>query len=409
MDVAVTASTAIISTSYRRRWAFLADVLDEKHEKGRVEKSRAKPLLIRIATSWLFLFCCRLPAPDYFVIPYELRIQPEDPISRVPYERFTAIAILPASFSLFFGAEDTLRDLMVRCRHRSPAPFAERFLQHVFNWYGDQIRANPRIYGEHADKIVSGLDSDETILDGLSAVVVITKFGAIDEPIAVIREAGPGADGLLASERHFLDKGLDGEKQPRDEVKFGFSTEIELLGQESLPGHFPIDLSADAEELLWVVGGRKELKTFSFLPGMERRFFPYLYLVGRRHKILSWSGQPIPASITHWPSGLLIDKKAREHYGLRVTRLWLDAYGSLLQRFYDGRLGFKTWRTIKNEHTFGLDLHFMSTTVAELDDKCKATIIERTKGRKQIKEWLVFDPKMAAELQSPTCRFLFTN
>ncbi len=309
-------------------------------------------LLLYICVLWLWAG----QAFAYYVIPYTVYIGTE---------KYTALVVLADHFDHFFGEQDGLSAMLAQNFHADPETFVSPYLQVPYQWYLDQLRLHPEIYGKDAGAIAAGLKQFEEMKLGKTSAVIITEYQRLERVITFLRADTEGEDGLLTSERDFIHKGLI-SPFPKPEPEFKWRRVPNFQQESYLQGLHSLNAPSEDRMHLWLEGENIELKNFGITPDLFRKFFPALYRIGRAHKIIHWGSQLFPEEKTHWPDGARISREATERYGRRVSHVWIDAYTDELRNFY-AKMGFRIWDKINNEHTQFKNLYFMVAEVARLD------------------------------------------
>lgn len=300
-----------------------------------------------------------------FVIPYELRLGSGDKA-----KHYSVVVVLAEHHASYYGEPDSLASVLATNYHGNPEKFLREYLKIPYHWYLDQIPKYPKIYGEHAREIAEGFKAFESMADHRSSAVVITEHRQLSRVLALLRVDTENANGRLASEAHFLNDGLEGKGFPRPSPEFTWSPISDFNPEEYARQFQRLGFPTKDRLHYWLEGENVELKNFGMDPRTFQRFFKYLYLIARQHKMFDWGASKFPQTITHWPNGVPIPKSACHRWGRRVSHVWLDAYSDILRRYYEG-LGFKVWKKINNEATRHRDLFFMSAHVRDVEARVK--------------------------------------
>ncbi|MBI4405834.1 MAG: hypothetical protein HY537_16870 [Deltaproteobacteria bacterium] len=337
----------------------------------------------------------------YTFIPYDLRLIGEDGRS---FETYAVRVILADYYARFFGAQDPLHALLLRNYYPNDSKFISRYLKRAQKWYLNEIAKYPKIYGKNVSAIVKGVEREEPPDDGVSSFIVIVQknkaVGLEDEvPIALQRVSMVGPDGLLPEERHFLNKGLGGPL-PTDDVTSGWFN-VPLLEQSGF-GHFRIVFPPRERKILWVKGGKLEIKHYCLDPDFAEKIFGHLWWIGIQHKFLVYSGERIPDSEAQ---KLGIETASQENLGMLAETGWTASYEAespILARLYE-RFGTTHYKTIQNVHTGDVKLNFRPVRLEMLRQNVLHMIANRHQQFGKQAEWLVYDREMAQNLRASTC------
>lgn len=331
-----------------------------------------------------------LSASADFVLPWEVRVGGSSLNVGLGVRRMSALVILPESSANYFGHDDALSDLLLGAHVRNTSEETEEFWSHSVRRYADKMTRMPDTYGARVGELVEKLvlKSDPRVHPGPR--IVLTDYRSPRELLAMLREAGADANGLVPSEAHYLNHGLEGRPLERSPVAFADSTFPKLEWSESTVGdHFRLDVQ-NPIPVQWPRGGNIEMKNLSL---GNIRAFSLVYLIGRAHRFLAWGGEPIPNSITNWPDGSPF-KADTQGLGMMAARIKIAAFEDPLKGFYE-KLGFVTERSFKNKETFDLNLNLMQATVETIDRVTGETLFPKRRGSRVAPGlWLYPDPEL---------------
>ena len=341
----------------------------------------------------LLLPFCRGAAASY-AIPYELRLGPR------PEDRFTALVILADYFGHDFGEEDDLRSLMLQNDHGDGSLFVKPYLPQTFEWYVRQVEARPQIYGANTAAMVSALRAHHAKSDGISAVI-ITEHNQLHRPLAMLRIAPAGEDGMVPTERQFLGRGLT-ERLPTPKPRWRWNRIADVRAQPGQPSFF--DVTRPTRERLhhWLEGENLEFKNFAMDEQTKRKFLRYLYHIAWSHKMFVFGSRTFPVGIGSWHDGTPLDAETALGYGRRASHVWLGNYGGLLMRVYRS-FGFRVYRVINNEHTWNENVYLMRAPVRTLARRMRQVAARTLERRKGERFWLVYDAALSAQLRDASC------
>ncbi len=348
-------------------------------------------------------------AAAYYVLPYDMNLGKKGAIEiregkrriLTEDEDYTVVVLLADYYRNFYGVQDELQELMLRNHHANPERVLSDFVQIPYEWYQELLRAHGRIYGkEEIEQIIRMLQHHKLVLDGKTSLVIIFEKDNLNKPVALLRTVVSPPGGLLPSDRQHYGKGLS-RHFPAARTRFGNQFLPQFQSDPFLQHHYSLELN---EPTLWtpdwLQGESIELKNFGM---KQRKFFPYLYLIARHHKLFSFGSHAFPDGITHWPNGRRITDDERENYGIHISKLWLLCYTDALKDYYVGHTGFSEWDMINNDETFGLNAHFMNTTPKRLEDAIKASVQWEPGSSTKSKRWLVFNETLAQKFKSADC------
>lgn len=327
----------------------------------------ARSLFILAVGLWL-----SAAARAEFLLPYSMTLGAE--------ERYSVFVILPDYYLRDFGDDSGLSALLASSYLPNSKKLLLDYIQIPQLWYGTQIEREPRIYGVHREQIARDLGTFESMGDGNGAIIVVTRYGLPDQPVALFR-VEPQAPGLLLpSNRHFLDKGLDGREFPVNPAALVTDSFPQHAFATGLDHVLNLQFPLGVVKKLWRRHGNAEAKNYAITPELRRRLFPYIFSIAWYHRMFSYSAHTYPDIPTR---GTLLDT------------IWLDCYGDLLAGFYED-LGYKTWgEKINNDHTYGLDLRFMYASVEAMLRGNLSTIANHYGEAFRMESWLRFDHDLA--------------
>lgn len=272
-----------------------------------------------------------------FVLPYELRV---GPVSKP--DRYTVLVFLPEHYRKQWGPTDDLWRLLPRNDHGRENRFARAYLPFVYQWYLEQIRAHPELYGEDTDPMLAALQTHHGI-DVEGGAVVFTEHGNLRKPLGLLRVSGPDAEGLLATNRQFLGE-LNGKRFPERRARFAWNRIARFLAEPGTNA-FDVTRAQEVQPHLWPEGRNVEFKNFAMEPALRGRLMRYLFQILWSHQLFAFSDGAVPDALNAWPDGTPLDAADRAAMGLRVSDIWLGTYGKVLMRFYR-TLGFRVWREL---------------------------------------------------------------
>ena len=322
-----------------------------------------------------------------YVIPYDLRLSvpgTAGPAALDPEERYSVLVVLGDTYRQPWGQPDALQTLLAENPHPDVGRFLRRYLEKPHGWYVDQMARRPRIYGPADGPILNMVRQALPVLDGQSSFVVLTRYRRWDRPVATLQASTPNGEGLLPDEYHFLHRGLEGRRLPRDPVAPAWTRVPVFQADPAHPDFFPIGFPMPERLLRWPRGGSLMLKHFGMDPEAGRKFLPYLYFIARAHGMLLWGRD--------------------EDRQVVVSRLWLGCVGDTFARYYEKTWGFERGPGIQNEHTAGKQFIFMSAAPETMDRRIQEHIANALPEAMSFRrKWLVYDRKTAAALNVAGC------
>jgi len=327
-----------------------------------------------------------------FVIPYTLKLGASE-----HRELFTVLVFLPDQYRKQWGPTDDLWKLLPRNDHGSANRFAKAYLPRPYHWYLKQIEAHPELYGEDADKMLAALITHHGIDPNVGAVVV-TEHRKLDQPIAMLRITAPDAEGVLPTNRQFLENGLNGELFPVPTLKFRWN-DLALFRAEEESMHFDVTRAGETIRHLWPEGENVEFKNFAMKREYRGRLMHYLFQIVWSHQLFAFGQGTLGNALESWPDGTPLTASDRTHMGRRISHIWLGTYGETLMRFYR-RLGFRVWRRLELPE-WQKPIFLMRATV-----RSYANAIRRMKPPVEMqlqRKWLVPDEEMTQQIQRFSC------
>ncbi len=349
---------------------------------------------LNLGLFWLLLGICA-SADAFHVLSYELRV------GQGGTEKYTALVMLPDYFERHFGEPDAFSTILAQ----SPAPdlgFWNDYQSRVREWYLASLARETRVYGPNVDNIVEHLRHAQPIDLNQSAVIVITRHGEINKPLAMLTVGNSGPDGgrLLPIEDTFLrsPEGIQ-ERLPQTEPTFSWATISDYKAQLFQGRFIEFSFPLPQREHFWLEGENVELKTFALDPELAPKLFRHLFFLLSTHKLSHFGAGLFPKETLHWPNGVSIPDVAKGRWARRVSDIWIYAVGDLMKRYYE-RLGFKVWRSTQGPPPFGSG-YILRTTPSVLHSRLESIV--RAENIAGSGHYLVYRRELAKRLSASTC------
>jgi len=345
---------------------------------------------------------CSLPhAAAFSVIPYRLTLNQTGINGKPLHETYTAWVVLGDYYDRFYGISDNFDSWVTSNQQWENPDLFQKILQLPYRWYGEQILSHPEIYGTHVEQIANGINGEEFPDASNSSVVVITEEGNLAKPVAMLRVSLINHEGNLASESHFLHRGLSAPlaTQPLAPRMIQVPEWVDP-STITRPVSMLNELKNEKRLKLWS-GSKGEIKSFAMNPKSRHKFFGYLFMLAQRHRMFHYG-------LPNQENEVALKKlTGNPRPGAIITDLYSDCYGRVLKRLHRSLGLTEEIDKINNEHTYGKDLFFLHANQPDLITHLRNIVLERPEVLSVVRAVhhpvISYDARLAKVIRQSNC------